>query len=198
MNEEHARGEFLDLMRRLETEPEHVLQVTALALRLFDQLSPLHQLSSAERLLLEAASCLHDTGWTVAKDGSGHHKESARLIRAHPWQHFSAAEVEIIAQVARYHRKAVPGADHPEFIALNEHDRSNVQQLAALLRIADALDRSHLQRVKRIDVEIAEQRLHFKLLTAKRVEVEILAAQKKGNLAEALWKRTLEFEEVFV
>lgn len=197
MNDEHARVEFLDLMRRLEREPEHVLQVTALALRLFDTLSPLHNLGPAERLLLEAASCLHDTGWSVVKDGSGHHKESARLIRTHPWQQFPPSDVEVIAQVARYHRKAVPGAEHPEFIALNEHDRATVQQLAAILRLADALDRSHLQRVKQIDVEISESRILFKLKTAKRVEVEILAAQKKGNLAVALWNRALEFEEVF-
>ncbi len=198
MNEESARAEFLNLMRRFESEPEHVLQVTALALRLFDLLAPLHHLGTSERLLLEAASCLHDTGWSVSKDGSGHHKESARLIRTHPWQHFPAAEVEIIAQVARYHRKSVPIAEHAEFVALSEHDRATVQKLAAILRLADALDRSHLQRVKQIDVEISESRIRFKLKTAKRVEVEILAAQKKGNLAMALWNRSLEFEEVFV
>ena len=108
MNTTAARAEFLATLRRLEPEPPHVLQVARLALRLFDELAALHQLGGEERVLLEAAACLHDIGWSVAPDGARHHKESARLIRAQRWEHFSAAHVECIALIARYHRKSPP------------------------------------------------------------------------------------------
>src|SRR5437868_12053186 len=105
MNTDDARDEVLALMQALEEEPHHVRHVAALALQLFDELEELHGLSELDRFILEAASLLHDIGWSVAQDGQGHHRQSARLIREHGWKHFQRGTVDIIAQVARYHRK---------------------------------------------------------------------------------------------
>src|SRR5262249_6134818 len=105
MNAEAAREEVLALMQALEEEPHHVQHMARLAVHLFDELEDLHGLADHDRLILEAAATLHDIGWTAAPDGKGHHRESARIIREHGWQHFSPESVNLIAHVARYHRK---------------------------------------------------------------------------------------------
>jgi len=196
MTEDVQRQEFLAFMERVETEPEHVLHVSGIALRLFDDLSPLHGRKAADRLVLEAAACLHDIGWSVAKDGKGHHKESARLIREHSWQNWSGDEVEIIAQVARYHRKAEPSLEHEAFAALPEEQRHRVEQLAAILRIADALDRSHTQRVVRVAVDLKPTQLVVSVGSARPLHAELAVLSKKARLAERLWGRQLVVERV--
>ena len=193
MNTAATRSEFLAVMRRLEPEPPHVLQVARLALRLYDELAPLHQLGGEERLLLEAAACLHDIGWSVAPDGAKHHKESARLIRAQRWENFSAAQIELIALIARYHRKSPPKLAHEEFAVLNVVDRSTVSRLAALLRVADGLDRRHLQWVNDLSVQISATKVIVTLDARDPVEMEIAAAQKKADLFGSVFARELEF-----
>lgn len=188
-----AREEILALMRDKEARPVHVQHVTGLALSLFDQLQELHGLGERERLLLEAAGCLHDIGHRFDQLGGGHHKESARMIREHPWKHFSQPEVEVIAQVARYHRKAMPEMDDEEFRSLPDWDRRIVQRLAALLRLADALDRNHLQLVQSVKVEVRSNQLVFHLEAAGPVLREVRSAYVKGDLALAVFQRDLLF-----
>jgi exopolyphosphatase/guanosine-5'-triphosphate,3'-diphosphate pyrophosphatase len=191
MNVEAMRAEALELMGRLEVEPSHVRHVTALALSLFDQMRGLHQLAERERLILEAAASLHDIGWSVAKDGKGHHKESARLIREARWREWGAKDVELVACVARYHRKAEPSLEHEEFAALSGADQRMVTALAALLRIADALDRSHTQRVEDVRATWTDTELHLLLTSRRPLHAEEAAVRKKGALAERVWGRTL-------
>jgi exopolyphosphatase/guanosine-5'-triphosphate,3'-diphosphate pyrophosphatase len=193
MNEPDAREEILAFMREKEARPAHVQQVARLALQLFDQLAVLHGLGGRERLLLEAAAHLHDIGHRTAPAGSGHHHETARMIRERPWNHFSAPEVEVIAQVARYHRRAMPEMSHEEFKTLNEWDRRVVQRLAALLRLADAFDRSHAQHIERVTVELPVNRIVLRLESPGPVLREVLAAQLKGDLARLVFQRDLVF-----
>lgn len=193
MNESVACEEIADVMRKWEVRPAHVQHVTNLALQLFDQLVPLHGLGPRERLLLEAAGSLHDIGHHSETPGPGHHQESARMIREHPWKSFTRQEVEIIAQVARYHRKTMPEISHEEFKALNEWDRRLVQRLAALLRLADALDRSHAQHIERIVVELPANQIVFRLESTGPVLREVQAAYLKGDLARAVFQRDLVF-----
>src|SRR5438094_809405 len=115
MNEAEARQEFHGFLRELETEPEHVLHVAKLAVQLFDQFQELHQLSADDRLILEAAACLHDIGWAVSPGGREHHKASARIICERAWRFFDAQAVPILALVARYHRQSLPEPKHKEF-----------------------------------------------------------------------------------
>ena len=188
-----TREEILVLMREMENRPLHVQHVSRLALQLFDGLAALHGLGERERLMLEAAGHLHDIGHQFDHLGTGHHKESARLIRERAWKSFGQLEVEIIAQVARYHRKSMPELDHPEFRALSDWDRRIVQQLSALLRLADALDRSHIQLVQSVQVEVRPNQIVLHLDAVEPVSREVKSALLKGDLAIAVFQRDLLF-----
>jgi exopolyphosphatase/guanosine-5'-triphosphate,3'-diphosphate pyrophosphatase len=185
--------EALDLMRTMEAQPRHVTHVTCLALQLFDGLSPLHGLGEPERVLLEEAGYLHDIGHKFDHLGNGHHKESARLIREHSWKHFSGDDVNLLALVARYHRKSMPSMEDPHFASLPSFLRRVVLRLAALLRLADALDRSHEQVVTRIVPEVLPGKIIFRLEAAGPVLREVTTAHKKGDLAREVFQRELVF-----
>jgi exopolyphosphatase/guanosine-5'-triphosphate,3'-diphosphate pyrophosphatase len=193
MNSADLREECRALLAALEREPAHVLHVTWLALQFFDQLEPLHGLSVEDRLLLEAAACLHDVGWNTAPGGKEHHKESARLIRGLAWRSLAPEEIEVVAQVARYHRRAMPALAHEEFAALTARDRRRVQLLAAMLRLADALDRRHERRVSDVTCAFLPHELEITLHAPLNVDAEIRAAQRKGDLAALVFQRELYF-----
>jgi exopolyphosphatase/guanosine-5'-triphosphate,3'-diphosphate pyrophosphatase len=190
---EAARAEAQALMQSMEAQPLHVTHVTSLALQIFDELSSLHGLGERERLLLEAAGYLHDIGHQFEHLGTGHHKESARVIREHGWKSFSPEEVSMFALVARYHRKAVPEMKDPFFAALYSNQRRTVQILAAILRIADALDRNHEQFVTGLRAEVRPSQIVFHLEASGPVLREVLTAQKKGDLAREMFQRELVF-----
>jgi exopolyphosphatase/guanosine-5'-triphosphate,3'-diphosphate pyrophosphatase len=193
MNESAAREEMLAFMSEREARPAHVQQVALLALQLFDQLAALHGLGARERLLLEAAALLHNIGRQASPPGAAHHCEAARMIREHRWKQFSGPDVEVIAQVARYHRKAMPEMSHEEFRALPDWDRRVVQRLAAMLRLADAFDRSHAQHIGRVVVELPVNRIVLRLESDGPVLREVQAAHLKGDLARAVFQRDLVF-----
>jgi exopolyphosphatase / guanosine-5'-triphosphate,3'-diphosphate pyrophosphatase len=193
-NSAAARREILAVVQRLEEEPEHVLHVSSLALQLFDELLDWHHFGDRERLLLEAAAALHDIGWGVARDGAGHHKHSARLIREQTWKHLTGEDVNLIAQIARYHRKSPPKSKHGDFAALTKDQKRTVRTLAALLRVADGLDRRHLQLVREVRVRVRESAVVFKLEAPRPVSVEKAAGEKKGDLLRNLTGRKLLFE----
>lgn len=196
MSIEAKREEALMWMREMELEPEHVEHVAKLAVTLFDQLAPLHGMGAGDRLILEAAGWLHDIGWTVARDGKGHHKESARLIRDRKWKHWPAGEVNLLAIVARYHRKAEPCLEHDDYAELDERNRARVDVLAALLRLADAMDRSHTQRIEEVSARIEATELVLTLSSRRPLELEHAALDKKGRFAERVWSRKLFFDRV--
>jgi exopolyphosphatase/guanosine-5'-triphosphate,3'-diphosphate pyrophosphatase len=188
-----AREEFLALMDALEEEPHHVLHVATLAVHLFDELEDLHGLGDHDRLLLEGAALLHDIGWSAAPSGKGHHRESARLIREHGWKNLGAEAVNLLAQVARYHRKSVPDLEHEDFAALAPAERLRVQTLAAHLRIADGLDRSHQQRITHLSAEITPGQIVIHLSTHRPVSREVAAATRKADLARSIFQREVTF-----
>lgn len=188
-----ALEEVMALMRAMESRPLHVTHVTALALQLFDSLVELHGLGERERLLLEAAGYLHDIGHQFDHLGVPHHKESARVIREHPWKNFAQDEVSIIALVARYHRKGVPDKEEPYYAALQASQRRIVQKLAALLRLADSLDRNHEQFVTRVSARVLPNQIVFHLEAKGPVLREVSTAHKKGDLAQAVFQRDLVF-----
>ncbi len=193
--EDTAREEILTLMRQMEGQQLHVSHVTRLALQLFDALVPLHGLGPHERLLLEGAGYLHDIGHTMDEvnvNGS-HHKESARLIREHPWKSIAPSDVEIMAQVARYHRRAMPELKHDDFARLSDYDRRIVKILASMLRIADSLDRNHEQFIQGLQVTFTPQQIIIHLQTNGPYLREALSAYRKGDLAELVFQRDLVF-----
>ena len=132
-------------MQAVDPEPVHARQVHRLMRSLLLSAKELHRFTPVQMALAESAALLHDIGWGRASQGDGrmHHKHSADMIRERRWTHFSALEVELTAQVARYHRKKMPGVQHREFILLSPGEQEYVCKAASFLRLADALDRSH-------------------------------------------------------
>ena len=130
------------LGRKYLFDEEHAGHVTQLALSLFEQLTPLHGLDDSNQKILRAAALLHDIGQFVSY--KGHHKHTLYLVIHSELPTFSAREMLLVANVARYHRKAEPSDHHEHFTQLSKPDRDRVRRLAALLRVADALDREHV------------------------------------------------------
>lgn len=182
------------LFARYETEPSHPLHVGKLALEIFDALTAWHGLGENERIVLECAALLHDIGWSVtAPEGAGHHKASARLIREFPWADVEPASVLELAAIARYHRKALPSADHRTYAALNESGRQRVRRLGGILRVADGLDRRHLQAVSGVAVARLPFSWVFQLQSQTDIAAEIAAAKSKADLLTAEAQVVMEF-----
>jgi exopolyphosphatase/guanosine-5'-triphosphate,3'-diphosphate pyrophosphatase len=135
----------LRLGRRYQFDEAHGQLVAKLAGLLFDDMQNVHQFGERERLLLRAAAILHDIGDFVRYDG--HHKHSYYLIQHSDIMGLSPDERAVVANIARYHRKSPPDPAHPNFRELDKDGRGKVRGLAAILRIADALDREHRGKV---------------------------------------------------
>ena len=136
-----SRRSIRQLAERCDDDPAHSANVARLAVELFDVLAPLHGLDGAAREYLEAGALLANVGLVVAH--SKHHLHAYYVIRNSELAGLTDLEIEIIAQIARYHRKSEPKASHPEFAALAERDQALVRALAGILRVAIGLDRSH-------------------------------------------------------
>jgi exopolyphosphatase/guanosine-5'-triphosphate,3'-diphosphate pyrophosphatase len=183
------------LLEKYEEEPEHVRRVAVLADQLFAALAPWHRRDGdgEERLLLRLAALLHDIGWSKVPTGKGHHKESARLIHDHAWKQLSPAQVAVVAQTARYHRKKLPAADHPAYQALPAADRKTVDLLAGILRVADALDRSHAARIREVSARIGPGEIALVVTPVPDGdwEAERRTVERKKDLLERTSGRTV-------
>ncbi len=124
----------------------HSRHVSQLAARLFDEFRDDHGLSFRERLLLQVAALLHDIGIYVSL--RAHHRHSQYLLEASQIFGLSNEEIAIVSNIARYHRRGLPQRSHLPYVALDRRDRLIVDKLAAILRIANALDAEHLQKVR--------------------------------------------------
>ena len=189
MNSRLAQAEAL--LTALDWDVAHGRQVRDLALQLFDQLTGLHQLGATERDLLEAGALLHDIGWTVSHNK--HHKHAYRLICDNHRQlpGFTATEIALIANIARYHRKALPALKHEPFAALAEADREIVRKLAALLRVADGLDRPHQQEVRQLTCVVANAVVTLHLQVRYDPAAHRAGGERKRDLFEKIYGRRL-------
>ena len=173
------------LASRSGAPPRHAERVRDLALALFDQTHALHQLTALEREWLEHAALLHDLGLSVAY--ARHHHHSHYLIRHGDLKGFTQDEVEVIALVARYHRKAPPDPSHEAFRSLDPWKKPVVEKLAALLRVADALDRTHRGLVTKTRVVLRGKKAHLTLGARSACDLELWALKKKGKLFERVF-----------
>ena len=173
------------LFNRFEDEPSHAIQVKRLSLQLFDCLTKLHGLGDHERQLLDAAAMLHDIGWSQGQ--KAHHKSSMKLILKNRFDGWTSEEQLIIANVARYHRKAGPKENHKKFAALSLQDRQIVNQLAALLRIADGLDRSHGDVVETVKCDIKNDQVLLTLICRRDMQLEHYGFDKKRDLFQKVY-----------
>jgi exopolyphosphatase / guanosine-5'-triphosphate,3'-diphosphate pyrophosphatase len=166
-------------------DEQHATMVAKFAVQLFDETQRLHHLDEESRLLLEVAALLHDIGHFVS--ATEHHKHTYYLLNATPLIGLSKAQKAIVANVARYHRKSAPSLQHEPYKILPAKDRVTVSKLAALLRLADALDNEHGGKVSSFSMVYERPRFLLKL-------------QGEGDLLLEKWalvKRFPLFEEVF-
>lgn len=185
MHTKTVRDEVLSYCRRCDPDPAHALHVAKIAVELFDELKKmgLHKGSYEYRALLEYGALLHDIGWVNGQ--KQHHKSAFTMIRESPLP-LTSEEKHIVALVALYHRKAEPG-DQPEFQALAEPIRDIVSKLAAIIRIADGLDRLH------------DQKLTIRKIAVRETVVEIGVAGSSLKLIphEVMAKKTAYFKKAF-
>lgn len=177
-------------------EELHSNHVARLSVRLFDQLAAYmkgnRQWATPDaRELLEAAAILHDVGYFI--NYARHHKHSYHMIIHSDLQGFTHREREIVANVARYHRRSVPKKRHANFAALAEGDRELVKRLAAVLRVADGLDRRHVQGVRSLDVVPQRGRLQIVVNAEEDPSVDLWGAERKKDLFEEVFDTRLEF-----
>ncbi len=155
------------------------------AVKLFDDLAARHRLGPRDRILLHAAALLHDVGDFVRYEG--HHKHSYYLIANSDLMGLAPAERAIVANVARYHRKSTPQLDHDNFRALSREDRGKVKAMAAILRLADALDREHRGKVTDASGRVEGETLVLEVIGAPDRELEEWTVRAKaGLLKEAM------------
>jgi exopolyphosphatase/guanosine-5'-triphosphate,3'-diphosphate pyrophosphatase len=176
--------------RRFGYEETHARQVANLAEKIFDSLAPSENLSPHHRTLMLAGALLHDIGYHIAHDS--HQKHTLYLVTNSELTGFSEAERAVIANIARYHRGSLPKKRHPEYEALNLADRQIVCKLGGIVRLADALDRSHDSRVSDLKCHDAKS-FHVELCSEADCENELLEAERKRELFEQAFNRTLSF-----
>jgi exopolyphosphatase/pppGpp-phosphohydrolase len=172
----------------------HARQVERLSTQLFEATLPLHQLDAQSRRLMERGAFLHNTGMMI--ESRRHHKHSYRLIKKTELPDFTAEERHEIACIARYHRRALPSTTHEEFAVLSPAARKRVSALAALVRIADALDYSHDGRVLRLAAEPelcndAIWTIGLEIRPLSDLDIELEKAYEKADLFEKVFQRKL-------
>ena len=175
--------------RRYGYEETHALQVSGLAEKIFDQLQPIYNFQRHDRTLLSAAALLHNVGYHISHES--HHKHSYYLIKHSEITGFSENEKAIIANIARYHRKALPKAKHLEYMQLSAGDRKKVARMGGILRLADALDRGYENHVKDVKFNLEKDKVYLKLLSNKDCRIEIEAIETKKDLFEFAFDCTL-------
>jgi exopolyphosphatase/guanosine-5'-triphosphate,3'-diphosphate pyrophosphatase len=167
------------LGRQCGFEEDHCRQDARLAVKLFDLTSDLHHLDDECRDLLHYAGLLHDIGYM---DGyQGHHKTAYRLIMQSELPGLTDREKQIVANVARYHRGSRPKLEHKGYAALDADDREIVAMLGAILRLADGLDRSHVDAVRDLEVWLDGGCLAVIVDCPLGCVDEVWAGEKKGS-----------------
>jgi exopolyphosphatase/guanosine-5'-triphosphate,3'-diphosphate pyrophosphatase len=177
------------LARRCSFPDAHSTHVAKLAVELFDHLRPVHGLGSDDRELLEHAAMLHDIGEHVAVDG--HERHSAYLVQHGRLRGFAPEEVAMLASLCRFHRRGAPKASFGPFGSLDDDGQDRVVRLTALLRVADALDRSHAEPVQGVSVVIGRRDISLRLHTVGDVTVELFGLERKQELFERIFGRRL-------
>ncbi len=185
---ESRRRSINALSSRFAGANDHGKQVAKLSLKLFDATAPILGLPKTSRELLEFAALLHDIGHAI--DHDRHNRHSYYLIKNAELFGFDQDEIEVIAQAARGHRKQAPKLDSPELKALNPARRRLVRGLAAILRIADALDRTHFGVVNNIEVSYSPGRVIVGVDSgAEKADLELWTSERRTDLLSRLLDR---------
>jgi exopolyphosphatase/guanosine-5'-triphosphate,3'-diphosphate pyrophosphatase len=171
----------------------HARHVAFLATRLFDELKAEHGLTARDRVLLEVAALLHDVGIYV--NLKGHHKHAQYLLSVSEIFGLSRDDMAVIGNVARYHRRATPQKSHLLYMALDSDARVVVNKLSALLRVANALDADHLQKVKDVRVVAEDGGWALEVEGSGDLTMERLASLARADLLTEVFGRRTSFRE---
>ncbi len=173
-------------------ELEHSQQVAKLAGQIFEGLSEHYELKPENGRLLDAAARMQDVGYLINYDG--HHKHSYHLILHSNLEGFRPEELEIIANVARYHRGALPKKKHDNFSRLSSNDQQRVLTLASILRLAGGLDRSHNQTIDAVMVKCTKNQVELLVISDEFPEVDLWAARRRAGLFEQVFDAELSIQ----
>lgn len=168
------------LANHYRVDKAHGQQIRRLTMQLFDQLQELHGLTRHDRLLLKVAAILHEVGSYI--NPKKHHHHSQYIILNSEIFGLSRADVEVVGLLARYHRHGAPTTAEPTYALLSQTDRLRVQKLAALLRVAEAMERAHSRRIRSFSVRPNGRRLEFLVPDVGDLTLENLALRTKGAL----------------
>jgi len=177
---------------RYQWEERHAQHVAATATFLFDVCRPLYDGPAEDAELLEYAALLHDVGYLVSHDT--HARHSRYLIKNADLQGFQPDEIAIMSLVARYHRGEAPTPSHAHYADRSDGEQRRIRQLAALLRIAEGLDRSHFQNVTALRARLTEAALTLSVATKGDPQLEVWSGTEEGALFEAEFGRTFRVE----
>ncbi len=184
------RSESLDqVCQKYSNDTVHSQHVSQLALNLFYQLQKLHKLPEKYASILHAAAMLHDIGLMIAEPK--HHKHSYYLIKSSGMKSFNKLDLELVANIARYHRKAHPSQKHLGFSQLSPANQDIVRKLSSLLRVADALDFRRERRVESVSCALKSKVLTVSVASTANVQEEIAWAEKKGKLIQEVFNTKL-------
>ncbi len=195
-DEEHEldirKESVYELGCRCDWNLNHGEHVASLALQLFDSLAPFHHLEAPYRELLEYASLLHNIGSFISI--SSHHKHSQYIILNGELRGFSPTEIEIIAHVARYHRKSPPSEKHAAYSILKPMQKRAVDVLSGLLRLANGLERGHRQNIQNVTVTVKGSVITLHVTPRFEPDIEIWAAEQLKSLIETVLQKTIIIE----
>lgn len=186
------RRSVIELAERWGWEAEHARRVAALALTLFDQTHAHHGFGAREREWLEYAALLHDVGMSISFER--HHRHSYYLIKHGDLRGFEPLEIEVMALVARYHRRAEPRRRHPDYGALPAPLRRVVRTLAACLRLAESLDRSRQGLVRRVELHVGAAEAVLAVYATGDAELELWAAARHRAPLEKVLGQPIRLE----
>jgi exopolyphosphatase/guanosine-5'-triphosphate,3'-diphosphate pyrophosphatase len=186
------RRSALELAERCNYYAEHAQQVVRLALALFDQSRAVHGLTDREREWLEYAALLHDVGGLISY--ARHHRHSYYLIKNGDLRGFHPDEIEVIALVARYHRRGTPKRSHDEYSNLSGSLRRTVRTLSSILRVAESLDRSHAQTISALELRDRGEDMLLLVHTGSDAELEVWATNRHLQPFEKLLGKPIRLE----
>jgi exopolyphosphatase/guanosine-5'-triphosphate,3'-diphosphate pyrophosphatase len=176
--------------RKAHSNERHCEHVAGLALQIFDGLKHRFDLPESSRDLLQAAALLHDIGYLISH--SKHHKHAYHLIMHGDLPGFTPHEVEVVANVVRYHRKAFPRKRHENLTYLDRGDRRLIARLSGILRIAEGLDRTHSQSVTGLKIRALQGRLRLSVEAKSLPEIEVADAARKADLFRKAFGTVIE------
>ncbi len=183
------REALIEFGRSCRFDEQHAKQVCRLAEIIFATVATSYNLVERHRDLLIAASLLHDIGYFISYDR--HHRHTYHLIRHADLFGFSPRERELIANIARYHRKAKPKNSHESFNALVPDDQQLVRRLGGIVRLTDGLDRRRNRQVEQIECRLTNKNFELTLIGPREMSVELYGARSKCDLFEQAFERPL-------